>query len=160
MSTSRNTCRKQAPRPSKIAPMKIYEYIKKIEIDGYPRVRAYAETIDPKIYDLAPGQITDKLDYLRDHYDGYNEIRESVLAEQQEWNLRRSGALQNKALDLLSNLIDRANEIAKDPETDAKQLNVAVTTLKSILPAFTAVGAAKESAPGANKTKRAAEYIN
>ena len=151
---------RKLPIPSKIAPSKIYDYIRKIEIDGYPRVRAYAEAIDPAIYDLQPGQITDKLDYLRDHYDGYSEIRESVLSEQKDWNLRRSGALQNKALDLLSNLIDKANEIATDPDADAKQLNVAVTTLKSILPAFTAVGQSTSGDSGVNKTKRAAEYIN
>jgi hypothetical protein len=132
-----------------------------MEIDGYPRVRAYAETIDPKIYDLSPSQITDKLDYLRDHYEGFDDIKASVLAEQREWNLRRSGAIQNKALDLLANLIDKANTIATDPNADAKELNMAVNTLKSIMPALTAVGNKNEPIEsGTNKTKRAAEFIN
>ena len=156
-----NTMQNRQVRISKVAPAKIYDYIKKLEIDGLPRVRAYAEAIDPKIYDLNPVQMAHKLDDIRRDYPAYEDIREMVLAENRDWALRRSGALQNKAVDLLSNLIDRANEIAQDPNADAKELNTAINTLRSIMPAFTAIS--NKTAPvdtSTNKTKRAAGYIN
>ena len=159
MSTSRNVYKKKTAMPSRIAPEKVYNYIKKLEVDGLPRVRAYAEAIDPAIYDLTPSQISDKLDYLKSHYKGYDEIRESVLAEQAEWNLRRSAALQGKAMDLLSNLLDKANDIAKNPEADPKELNAAINTLKSIMPALTTANQ-PVSEPSTNRKARAARYIN
>lgn len=147
--------------PSKIAASKVYDYIKMVETQGIPRVRAYAKCIDAGIYDLTPGQITSKLDYFQNNYKGYNDIREMVLQEEKDWMLRRNSSIQNKALDLLSNLIDKANEIATDPEADAKDLNIAVSTLKSIMPAFAAVGAKTNSETAqVDKTKRAAGYIN
>ena len=146
---------------SKLPAGKIEEYIRKVEIDGLPRVRAYAEVIDPRIYDLEPNQIKSRLDSIRTRYNGYDEIHESVMAEHKEWSLRRSSALQNKALDLLSNLIDKANEIATKPEADAKELNIAVSTLKSILPAFTAVSnAGKANLETTDKKARASAFIN
>ena len=161
MSTNNATHKKRVAMPSKIAPSKIYDYIKKIEIDGYPRVRAYAEAIDNSIYDLTPSQITDKLDYLQRNYKGYADIKASVLAEQNEWNLRKSGAIQNKAIDLLSNLLDKANEIATDPDADAKDLNVAVSTLKSILPAFAAMSNKQpQQVEVVDKKARASKFIN
>lgn len=156
-----DTMEERQVRISRVAQSKIYEYIKKLEIDGLPRVRAYAETIDPAIYDLNPTQMARKLDGVRRYYPNYEEIREMVLAENKDWALRRSEAIQNKALDLLGNLLDKANEIAKDPNADAKELNVAVTTLKSILPAFSAVNnKANMSTDTTNRTARAAGYIN
>lgn len=148
-------------RIKKLSQDKVYEYIKKVELDGLPRVRAYAEAIDSHIYECNPETMRKKLDYLAKEYPNFKEIKEMVLAENQEWALRRSGAIQNKAVDLLSNLLDRANEIAQDPEADAKQLNMAVSTLKSIMPAFTAIS--QKTTMDTNlvdKTKRAAEYIN
>ena len=148
-------------RPAKLSQDKVYEYLKKVEIDGLPRVRAYAEAIDPAIYELQPESMRKKLDYLAKDYPNFKEIREMVLAENQEWALRRSGAIQNKAIDLLSNLLDKANEIATNPDADAKDLNVAVSTLKSIMPAFTAIGnKASADVSTTDKTKRAAEFIN
>lgn len=140
MTNKASTCERVLPIPTKIPASKMYEYIKKIEVEGLPRVRAYAEAIDGHIYDLEPEVISKRLDYLRANHPLYNEIREMVLSEQKDWALRRSSALQGKALDLLSNLIDKANEIATNPDADAKDLNVAVSTLRSIMPAFTAVG--------------------
>lgn len=160
MARTNNMTERQV-RITKVAPSKIYDYIKKLEIDGLPRVRAYAETIDPKIYDLNPAQMARKLDCIKRDYPNYDEIREMVLAENKDWALRRSGAIQNKALDLLGNLLDKANEIAQDPNADAKELNVAVSTLKSIMPAFTAIGGkANMDINTTDKTARAAEYIN
>ena len=146
---------------SKVATSKLYDYIKKVEIDGLPRIRAYAEAIDPAIYDLTPEQVANKLDYISRDYPPYKEVKEMVLAENKEWALRRSGAIQNKALDLLGNLLDKANEIATDPNADAKELNIAVSTLKSIMPAFNAIGEkANMNTDTTDKTKRAAGYIN
>lgn len=159
--SGRDTMKQHQVRITKVSQSKIYEYIKKMEVDGLPRVRAYAETIDPKIYDLNPTQIAHKLDCVSRDYPGYKDIREMVLAENQDWALRRSGAIQNKAVDLLSNLLDRANSIAQDPNADAKQLNMAVSTLKSIMPAFTAIGAkASTDTSTTDKKARAAGYIN
>lgn len=148
-------------RPSKVSQSKVYEYIKKIEVDGLPRVRAYAEAIDPEIYNLSPTQMRWKLDKFKEQYPDYDEVREMVLAENQDWALRRSGAIQNKAMDLLSNLIDKANEIATKPDADVKELNLAVSTLKSIMPAFTAVSnTANMDTKTTDKKARASKFIN
>lgn len=159
---TRTTCTVTTVIPSKISEQKMYEYIKKMEVDGLPRVRAYAEAIDPHIYDLPPNQISNRLDYIKKNYKGYDDIKAMVQAEQQDWALRRSGAIQNKALDLLSNLIDRANEVAKDPDADVKELNTAISTLRSIMPAFTAVSNAASQKPTneVNKKARASKFIN
>lgn len=126
--------------PHKVSERKVYEYIKKVEIDGLPRVRAYAEAIDEGIYDVNPQAASNRLDYFQNHAPGYKEIKEAILAEQQEWSMRKSAHIQDKAVDLLANLLDKANQIATDPDADAKQLATAVSTLKAIMPAFTAVG--------------------
>lgn len=147
--------------PSKVAASKVYEYIKMVETQGVPRIKAYAKCIDPEIYSMTPGQITSRLDYFQTHYKGYNDIKEMVLQEEQDWMLRRNSSLQNKALDLLSNLMDKANEIATDPEADAKDLNVAVSTLKSIMPAFSAIGdRTRQNTEQTDKKSRAGKYIN
>ena len=88
--------------PARVATSKRYEYIRKIVVDGMPRIRAYAETIDPTIYDLDGVQITNKLDDLRTAWKDYADIEEMVKAEQQNWNLQRSAAAQNKAMELLT----------------------------------------------------------
>lgn len=156
-----STFKKKLPVPSKIADSKVYDYIKKIEIDGLPRVRAYAEAIDRHIYDLTPQEISKKLDYFKGHCPNYDNIKEMVLAEHQDWALRRSAVVQDKAMNLLNNLLDKANEIATNPEADAKQLAQAVSMLKTIMPAFQAVGAAgKADTDTTDRKKRAARFIN
>lgn len=152
---------KRLPVPSKISQEKVYNYIKKLEIDGLPRVRAYAEAIDSHIYDLPADKIGEKLDYFKANYKGYDDIKEMVLAEQQDWALRRSAAVQDKAMNLLTNLLDKANEIATKPDADAKELSQAVAMLKTIMPAFTAVGN-RQNAPAdtTNRKARAEKWIN
>jgi len=148
-------------RQGKLSQSKVYDYIKKVEIDGLPRVRAYAEAIDPAIYELQPESMRKRLDRLKEDYPNFNEIKEMVLAENKDWALRRSGAIQNKAMDLLSNLLDKANQIALDPDADAKDLNVAVSTLKSIMPAFTAIGEKTTmNTDTTDKHARASRFIN
>lgn len=144
--------------PSKISQQKRYEYIKKIEVDGYPRIRAYAEVIDPKIYDLTPKEIDNRIVYLKDAWKDYDELREMVLAEQQDWNLRRSAIAQDKAIELLTVTLDKAIEMVRDPECDNKSLAAAVSTLKTIMPAFTK----KEQGPVEHQSVNvnAAKYIN
>lgn len=158
--TDGSTFKRKLPLPSKISEEKMYNYIKKIEIDGLPRVRAYAEAIDGGIYDYSPSDIGYRLDYIKQSYKGYDELREMVLAEQQEWSLRRSAAVQDKAMSLLNNLLDKANEIATNPESDAKQLSQAVSMLKTIMPAFTAVGGKRDDSGNTNKKARAEKFIN
>lgn len=162
MTTANVKSTRRLPVPSKISQTKVYDYIKKLEVDGLPRVRAYAEAIDPGIYDLTPTQMADKLDYFKANCPNFEEIREMVLAEQKDWALRRSGAVQDKAMTLLCNLLDKANQIATDPDADAKELNLAVTTLKSIMPAFTAVNgrANADVGPQVDKKARAGKFIN
>lgn len=126
------------PSPSKIAQSKVYDYMKKMYVDGLPRVRAYAEAIDDRIYQLSNGEQINVFTYFREARKDWNDIKEMVMAEQAEWSLRRSAALQDKAVNLLSNLMDKANELATKPEADVKELNAAISTLKTIMPAFTA----------------------
>lgn len=156
-----STFQRRLPIPSKIAESKMYDYIKKVEVDGLPRVRAYAEAIDGAIYDLSPREIDQKLDYLKRNYKGYNELREMVLAEQQDWALRRSAAIQDKAVNLLTNLLDKANEIATKPDADTKELAQAVSMLRTIMPAFNAVGnKATMDTRTTDRKARAQQFIN
>lgn len=156
-----STFKRKLPSPSKVSDSKVYEYIKKMEIDGLPRVRAYAEAIDPGIYDLAPQQISKTLDNFKLYCKSYDDIKEMVLAEQQDWALRRSAAVQDKAMNLLTNLLDKANEIATNPDADAKELSQAVSMLKTIMPAFTAVSGQKTyESDRTDRRKRAERYIN
>lgn len=131
------TYKRKSVLPSKVSDSKRYEYLRKIEIEGLPRVRAYAETIDPTIYEVEPNNIHARLEYLKEAWKNYDEIREMVLAERTDWNLRRSAMAQDKAMELLNVTLDRAIEIAKDPEGDAKTFNAAIQTLKTIMPALT-----------------------
>lgn len=153
-----NIQKRTSVMPSKIPQSKRYEYIKKIEVDGYPRIRAYAEVIDKEIYNMTPAEATHKLEYIRESWEDYNTIKETVLAERADWNLRRSAAAQDKAMELLNCTLDKAIELVKDPETDVKAFSAAVNTLKTIMPALTK----NESAPvEASSVKRnAAKYIN
>lgn len=161
MVSNKHTGKSLSVKPGKLSPAKVYNYIKLIEVDGYPRIRAYAEAIDPLIYELTPTQACDRLDYLKENYKGFNDIRESVLSEQQDWSLKRSAAAQNKAMDLLVNLLNKANEIATDPDADAKDLNVAVSTLKSVMPAFSAMaGKQNIETDTTDRKTRASKFIN
>lgn len=157
---ARYTGRKKLPVPSKISNEKVYNYIKKIEVDGLPRVRAYAEAIDKHIYDLSPQEMAKKLDYFKANCKSYDDIKEMVLAEQQDWALRRSAALQEKAVNLLYNLLDRANQIATDPNNDVKDLKEATAVLKTVMPAFTAMGNKSNDAPNTDRKARAGKFIN
>lgn len=147
------------PAPSKIAQKKIYDYIKKIEVDGLPRVRAYAEAIDPRIYELPPNKIADKLDAVRTYRSDYKELEEMVRAEQKDWILRRSAVIQDKAVSLLANVIDKANELASKPETDVKELSAAIATLKTIMPALT-VNNNNNTDNSNDRKARASKFIN
>lgn len=161
MTSKKSVYKKTGVIPSKVAASKVYDYIKKVETQGIPRIRAYAECIDPEIYNMTPVQIAHRLDYFQNSYKGYAEIKEMVLQEEKDWMLRRNSSLQNKALDLLSNLLDKANEIASDPDADAKELNTAINTLKSVMPAFQAVGnRTSQNVNQTDKKARAAGYIN
>lgn len=144
--------------PSRVATSKRYDYIKKIIVDGMPRIRAYAESIDNTIYDLDGVTITNKLDYLRTAWKDYNDIEEMVKAEQHSWNLQRSASAQNKAMELLNASLDKAISLVQDPDSDARQLNIAIQTLRTIMPALTKKD---ELAPERASVKtNAAKFIN
>lgn len=161
MNKKSNTYTKTGIIPSKVAASKVYDYIKKVETQGVPRIKAYAECIDPEIYNMNPCQITHRLDYFQKSYKGYNDIKEMVLQEEKDWMLRRNSSLQNKALDLLSNLLDKANDLASKPDTDAKELNTAINTLKAVMPAFQAAGArTAQDVSQTDKKARASKFIN
>lgn len=143
----------------KVHQSKIYEYIRKIEIDGLPRIRAYAEAIDDKIYDLPAGAAHRKLDRVREDYPEYNELRELVLAEQKDWAMRRAHVVQDKAVDLLVSSIDAALAMVKKEDVNAKDLTAATGVLKSLLPAL---NTAQSQATMNTKdyTARAEKFIN
>ena len=149
-------------RVARVHQSKIYEYIKKIEIDGLPRIRAYAEAIDAKIYDLPPGAAHRKLDRVREDYPQYDEIKEMVLAEEENWAMRKSHAAQDEALSLLLNTLKKANDIINKENVSAQDLNAANAVLKTVMPAVSAVN---EKSSGnvqssINKKARAEQYIN
>lgn len=155
-----STYEKRQVRVGKLHPSKVYDYIKKIEIDGLPRVRAYAEAIDPHIYDLPPTALHRKLDRVREEYPNYDEIKEMVLAEEANWAQRKSHAAQDEALSLLLNTLKRANELVNKEGASAQDLNAANAVLKTMMPALTAVNEKAAAAPQIDKKSRASRYIN
>lgn len=122
-------------QPSRLPASTRYEYFKKIELEGKPRVRAYAEAIDERIYDLSPVGALKKVEYLKTAWKDYDEIRQTVLAEREDSIMRRSQVAQDKAMELLTTLLDRSIEIAKTG--DPKEINASIQTLKTIMPAIT-----------------------
>lgn len=157
----KSTLKERQVRIGKVHPSKIYDYIKKIEVDGLPRIRAYAEAIDEKIYDLPPAAAHRKLDRVREDYPEYEEIKEMVLAEESNWAIRKSHTAQDKALSLLVNSINKANEMLENPDCSSKDLMAATSVLKTIMPAITAVND-KANTPQASTDRkaRASKYIN
>jgi hypothetical protein len=156
------TLEQKQVRVAKVHQSKIYEYIRKIEIDGLPRIRAYAEVIDPKIYDLPPSAAHRKLDRVREDYPNYEEIREMVLAEEENWAMRKSHAAQDEALSLLLNTLKKANDIINKDDVSAQDLNAANAVLKTVMPAVSAVNTKAESniQSAAQKKARAERFIN
>lgn len=160
MPTGVSTYEKRQVRVGKLHPSKVYDYIKKVEIDGLPRVRAYAEAIDPHIYDLPPTAMHRKLDRVREEYPNYEEIKEMVLAEEANWAQRKSHAAQDEALSLLLNTLKRANELVNKEGVSAQDLNAANAVLKTVMPAVTAVNDKAATVPQIDKKTRASRYIN
>ena len=156
------TLEKRQARISKVHQSKIYEYIRKIEIDGLPRIRAYAEAIDPKIYELPPSAAHRKLDRVREDYPQYDEIKEMVLAEEENWAMRKSHAAQDEALSLLLNTLKKANDIINKDDVSAQDLNAANAVLKTVMPAVSAVNTKAEGniQSAAQKKARAERFIN
>jgi hypothetical protein len=156
------TLEKRQVRIGKVHQGKIYDYIRKVEIDGLPRIRAYAEAIDAKIYDLPPGAAHRKLDRVREEYPQYDEIKEMVLAEEENWAMRKSHAAQDEALSLLLNTLKKANDIISKDEVSAQDLNAANAVLKTVMPAVTAVNekSAGNVQTAVQKKARAERYIN
>ena len=160
MPASVSTFGKRQVRVGKLHPSKVYDYIKKIEIDGLPRVRAYAEAIDPHIYELPPTALHLKLDRVREEYPNYEEIKEMVLAEEANWAQRKSHAAQDEALSLLLNTLRRANELVNKEGVSAQDLNAANAVLKTVMPAVTAVNDKASTAQSIDRKARASKYIN
>lgn len=157
------TLEKRQVRIGKVHQSKIYDYVRKVEIDGLPRIRAYAEAIDEKIYDLSPSAAHRKLDRVREEYPQYQEIREMVLAEEENWAMRKSHVAQDEALSLLMNTLKKANEVISKKDVSAQELNAANSVLKTVMPAITAVNDKKNATAvisEENKRARASKYIS
>lgn len=160
MPANKSTLEKRQARVSKVHPSKIFDYIRKVEVDGLPRIRAYAEAIDDKIYELPPGAAHRKLDRVREDYPQYDELKEMVLAEEANWAQRKSHAAQDEALSLLLNTLKRANELVNKEGASAQELNAANAVLKTVMPAVTAVNDKASTAPQIDRKARASKYIN
>lgn len=145
-------------RPSKLPASTKYDYFRAIEIEGKPRVRAYAENIDKRIYDLTPHGAIKKVEYLKTAWPDYDEIRQTVLAERDDNIMRRAAAAQDKAMELLTTLLDKAIEIAKTG--DAKEINASIQTLKTIMPALTPNKQAPVTKESGNRQKIVSDLIH
>ena len=159
LTANASTPKGQMVKPSRISQKKRYDYFRLIEQEGYPRLRAYAEAIDDKIYELTPMEQTNRLEYLKDAWTDYNDIRDMVRAEKAEWNLTQSSAAQKKAMELLNATLDRAVKLASNPEADTKDLTAAVGVLKTVMPALTSVSGNTHVERTSIKTN-ASKYIN
>lgn len=129
---------------SKVSDRKMADYIRAVVVDGKRRIVAYAENIDPSIYEMDPDQMRAKLDSCKLHKN-YNSLKEMVEAEEREHMLRRSGTLQNKAMELLVSTIEAAQVRLHSEDVDSKDIAMAAGVVKSLLPAFQAINSDRVS---------------
>jgi hypothetical protein len=99
---------------------------------------------------------------VREEYPQYEEIKEMVLAEEENWAMRKSHAAQDEALSLLLNTLKKANDIINKDNVSAQDLNAANAVLKTVMPAVTQVNdkAAGNVQASIDRKARAERYIN
>lgn len=138
---------------SKVSQAKIVDYLRDVYINGKTRVTAYAENIDPSIYELRPTEIQAKLDWLPTGRPDFAELKEMVLSEENERMLRRSGLMQQKAMELLVSTVDAAQRMVQEEDADAKTVAAAAGVIKTLMPAFETIASTNKDT-GASQTQR------
>lgn len=136
-----------------IGDSKLFEYIRAIHVEGSTRAAAYAKYINSNIYSMTPDQIRRRLDTLKNH-PRYDEIRDIVLAEEQDYILRRSATLQNKAMELLVSTMEAAQRRITSDDSDSKDIQAAATVIKSLMPAYQAINQPREDPNAASPSQR------
>lgn len=139
---------------SKVSQGKIVDYLRAVYVDGKTRAAAYAENIDPSIYSLTPQEIQDKIDWVAKGRKDFEELKEMVIAEENERMLRRSGLMQQKALELLVSTVEAAQRRVEDPDADPKDITAAAGVIKTLIPAFESIASAKNNNTGPSEAER------
>ena len=140
--------------PKKVSSSKVCEYIRAAYIDGKKFIQAYAEAVDPNIYNVAYGyryKIKDQLEARPD----FEELKSMVMKEDQDEMLRRSATLQHKAQALLLDTMDSASKALQDNGNDPKTLQAAAGVLKTLMPAFQAINAKVDESNSSEARKHA-----
>ena len=155
-SGTKYTAEERKVRISKVSQAKIADYLRDVYVNGKTRVTSYAENIDPSIYELSPKEIQTKLDWIAKGRKDFEELKEMVIAEEQERMMRRSGLMQQKALELLVSTVDAAQRLVEAEEVDPKAVTSAAGVIKTLMPAFETIAGAKTDRGGASDAERKA----
>ena len=149
---------------SKVSQGKVVDYLRAVYVDGKTRTAAYAENIDASIYELTPKEIQSKLDWVSKGREDFEELKEMVVNEENERMLRRSGLMQQKAMELLVSTVDAAQRLVSEEDVDAKAITSAAGVIKTLMPAFEVIagkGSGDEGgASPAERKARARKVIN
>lgn len=149
---------------SKVSQAKIVDYLRDVYVNGKTRTVSYAENIDPNLYSYTPEEIQAKIDWLPKGRDDFTRLKEMVLAEENERMMRRSGLMQQKAMELLVSTVEAAQRRVSDEDATPKDIMAASGVIKSLMPAFETIAGAggnKESgASAADRRSRARKVIN
>ena len=139
---------------SKVSQAKIVDYLRDVYVNGKTRAVAYAENIDSSIYELSPSEIQSKIDWLSKGREDFGELKEMVVAEENERMLRRSGLMQQKAMELLVSTVDAAQRLVTNDDATAKDVSSAAGVIKNLMPAFEVIAGAKNENTGASPAQR------
>lgn len=141
---------------SRVSQAKIADYLRAVYVDGKTRIAAYAENIDSSIYSLEPKEIQNKLDWVSKGRRDFEELKEMVVSEEQERMLRRSGLMQQKAMELLVSTVEAAQNLVTHEDATAKEVTAAAGVIKTLMPAFETIANSSKVDTGASAAERKA----
>ena len=146
--------------PKKVSPNKVCEYIRAAYLDGKTRITAYSENIDPNLHRANYRYRFELINKLEDRHD-FEELKTMVMEEDSRDMLLRSATAQKKAMELLLNMIDKANENIMEHSDDPKLFSASISVAKAIAPVLAVAGGKNDSERvAAGKRARAAKVIN
>lgn len=146
--------------PKKVSPNKVCEYIRAAYLDGKTRITSYAENIDPNVHRANYRYRFTLVDKL-EHRPDFEELKTMVMEEDNKDMLLRSATAQKKAMELLLNMIDKANENIMKHSDDPKLFGASISVAKAIAPVLAVAGGKNDSERvAAGKRARAAKVIN
>jgi hypothetical protein len=142
------------PNPKKVAPSKVAEYIRLCYIEGMTRAQSYIQAVNPDALKLEVRTRYNHINALEAR-DDFQALKDMVMEEDTQDLLRRSSTAQRKALSLLMDTLDAAQQAVRENPTDPKTLASASSILKGLGSAFQATQATENDSERMLEARRA-----